>query len=303
VYQFELTVTDNSGAIAKDIVQITVNPIPNTPPVANAGADQVITLPTNDVLVSGNGVDTDGMIVSYQWTKISGPESYSIGNTGSAQTYLHNLVQGVYQFELTVTDNLGAIGRDTIMITVNAANNLPPVANAGNNQNITLPTNSIVLVGSATDADGSVTTYSWTGISGPSQFVIASPAQALSVVNGLVEGTYKFELKVTDNNGAIGRDTVTVVVNPAVATVSTATLYPNPASSVINIQISAVTHRNQTSIKIYEMSGVLVYKEEYLRTQPVEVRTIDVSKLPTGTYMVIVGADINNDIALKFIKQ
>jgi poly(3-hydroxybutyrate) depolymerase len=303
VYQFELTVTDNSGAIAKDILQITVNPIPNTPPVANAGADQVITLPINDALVSGNGIDVDGTIVSYQWTKISGPEAYAIGNTGSAQTYLHNLVQGVYQFELTVTDNLGAVGRDTITITVNAANNLSPVANAGNNQSITLPTNSVVLSGSGTDADGTVIAYSWTKISGPSQFVIASAAQAQTVVNSLVEGTYQFELKVTDNHGVVGRDTVTIVVNPAVATVSTASLYPNPASSIINIQISAVTHRNQTTIKIYEMSGVLVYKEEYLRTQPVELRTIDVTKLPPGTYMVIVGADINNEIALKFIKQ
>ena len=42
VYAFELTGADNSGAIAKDTVQIIVNaaaPPPNQSPVTNAGAD------------------------------------------------------------------------------------------------------------------------------------------------------------------------------------------------------------------------------------------------------------------------
>ena len=37
-----------------------------------------------------------------------------------------NLVQGIYQFELKVTDNNGATGLDTVQITVNAAGNLLP---------------------------------------------------------------------------------------------------------------------------------------------------------------------------------
>ena len=77
-------------------------------------------------------------IVSYQWTKIAGP-ACTIVSPSQAQTAVNNMVQGVYQFQLTVTDNLGATGRDTVVVTVNAAANQPPVANAGPDQNITLP--------------------------------------------------------------------------------------------------------------------------------------------------------------------
>ncbi len=118
IYQFQLTVTDNQGATGTDTVTVTVNPA-NIAPTANAGPDQIITLPTNTVTLFGSGNDPDGNIASYQWTKISGPSQYNIASSTQAQTVINNLVQGVYQFQLTVTDNLGATGKDTVKVTVN----------------------------------------------------------------------------------------------------------------------------------------------------------------------------------------
>ena len=216
VYQFELTVTDDKGAVGKDTVQITVNAAANISPTANAGGDQTITLPTNTVSLSGNGTDPDGTISSYSWTKISGPSAFSIKNaSSSASSNVSGLVEGVYLFELTVTDDKGAVGKDTVQITVNAAANIPPTANAGGDKTITLPTNSVSLSGNGTDADGTISSYSWTKISGPSAFSIKNASSPTSEVAGLVEGVYLFELTVTDNNGAPGNDTVKVTVNPA----------------------------------------------------------------------------------------
>src|SRR5690606_42036126 len=62
----------------RSIVKITVNPAPNIPPTANAGANKTITLPENSVVLSGSGTDVDGTISSYKWTKKSGPTSYNI---------------------------------------------------------------------------------------------------------------------------------------------------------------------------------------------------------------------------------
>ena len=76
------------------------------------------------------------------------------------------MAQGAYKFELKVTDNNGVTGVDTVQVTVNAAVNIPPVANAGSDQTITLPTNTALLNGSAADADGTVVSYLWTKISG-----------------------------------------------------------------------------------------------------------------------------------------
>ena len=156
IYKFELKVTDNNGATGKDTIQVTVNAAANIPPVANAGPDQTITLPTNTILLNGNGADADGTVVSYAWTKISGPSLGNITNTTSANTSVTGLVQGIYQFELKVTDNNGATAKDTIQVIVNAAANIPPVANAGSDQLITLPTNTILLNGSGADPDGTL---------------------------------------------------------------------------------------------------------------------------------------------------
>src|SRR5690606_19065351 len=107
-------VTDNKGATASSTVKVTVNPAANIPPTANAGTDKSITLPTNNVTLSGIGTDEDGTITSYKWTKISGPASYNIVNSNAAETEIKNLVQGVYEFELTVTDNKGASANSTV---------------------------------------------------------------------------------------------------------------------------------------------------------------------------------------------
>jgi hypothetical protein len=215
VYQFELKVTDNQGATGKSTTQITVNSPANSYPTANSGTDQTITLPTNSVTLSGTGKDNDGTISSYQWTKISGPSSGSIDNSNSANTTVSNLEEGVYQFELKVTDNDGAAGEDTVQVNVNAASNVAPTANAGTDQTITLPINSVNLSGAGTDSDGSISKYFWTKISGPSTFKIADSSSATTSVSGLIQGSYQFELKVTDNDGSVGKDTVEINVNAA----------------------------------------------------------------------------------------
>lgn len=94
--------------------------------------------------------------------------------------------------------------------------NQPPVANAGVDQSIQLPTNTVTLSGSGTDPDGSIAAYEWVKVSGPAA-TIFSPTSASTTVNNLVEGTYIFQLTVTDNNGATGADQVTIIVTPAAA--------------------------------------------------------------------------------------
>src|SRR5690606_32603349 len=110
----------------------------------------------------------------------------------------------------------GVTGTADVTVVVGSGSpiNQPPVVNAGNDQTITLPQNSLTLTGTATDPDGTVASRQWTRISGPTTGTIVSPNNLTTVVNGLVQGVYAFRLAATDNQGAVASDTVTVTVLP-----------------------------------------------------------------------------------------
>ena len=52
--------------------------------------------------------------------------------------------------------------------------NQAPTANAGNNITLTLPTNSTTLTGSGSDADGTIASYAWSRVSGPTTFTLGT---------------------------------------------------------------------------------------------------------------------------------
>ncbi|MEJ7738207.1 MAG: malectin domain-containing carbohydrate-binding protein [Chitinophagaceae bacterium] len=217
-YVFSLVVTDNQGAVsAPDQVSVTVNPAANQPPVANAGPDKIVTLPVNSTQLNGSGTDADGTVSSYTWSQSSGPNTATFTSKTVAAPTVSGMIAGTYVFSLVVTDNQGAVSApDQVSVTVNPAANQPPVANAGPDKIVTLPVNSTQLNGSGTDADGSVSSYTWSQSSGPNTATFTSKTVAAPTVSGLVAGTYVFSLVVTDNQGAASvPDQVSVTVNPA----------------------------------------------------------------------------------------
>ncbi|UII19713.1 PKD domain-containing protein [Fulvivirga ligni] len=216
IYTFRLTVTDDEGESDYDDVQVTVISV-NANPTANAGINVTITLPTSTATLSGSGSDSDGSIVSYSWHRITGPTTFNITNDDTPTPTLTNLVEGTYNFRLTVTDDDNATGIDDVLIIVLPAPvNNPPVANAGPDKWITLPTNSTSFSGSATDSDGSITTYQWQKTAGPASFTLSGENTSTLTVSNLTEGTYTFRLTVTDNDGDQGTDLVSVTVNPTI---------------------------------------------------------------------------------------
>lgn len=88
-------------------------------PVANAGTNQTITLPTNSVTLDGTG--STGTYSSEAWTQVSGPNSASFGTPTAITTTATGLIAGVYVFQLSL--NSGA-STSTTQVTVNPA--IPP---------------------------------------------------------------------------------------------------------------------------------------------------------------------------------
>ena len=261
----------------------------NKPPIAVAGPDQVITLPIDSVLLDGrSSSDPDGNISNYLWTKISGPVSSNIIKPSDSITKVKYLVAGSYFFELKVTDNVGLSAKDTMRIIVDSVltTNHPPIANAGADQIITLPTNAVNLDGSAsTDPENNITSYAWTKISGPSSFNIASVSTVQTQVTNLVQGTYQFELKVTDNGRLSARDTMQVFVNattnhPPIANAGNDTTIILPAN-IINLDGSRSTdpENNIVSYIWSKISG----PPSFSMANPNTVQT-QVTSLAAGIY-------------------
>jgi len=212
----------------------------NKPPIAYAGKDTVIILPVDPVMLDGSiSTDPDGIIKIFHWEKISGPVAFNIQDASAAATLVKNIISGSYEFELRVTDNAGLWAKDTIKITVDSAltTNHPPTANAGKDTVIILPVNTITLDGRAsTDPENNIAGYVWTKIEGPSSFNIGNANAVQTTASNLVEGSYQFDLKVTDAGRLFSKDTIKIVVN----TVTLALSCPPSNSPVINAQLVPV---------------------------------------------------------------
>ncbi len=185
----------------------------NTPPVANAGPNQILTSPATATVLRGSATDSDGQIASYFWSQYAGAPTV-ISNPTSAMATVSGLKEGAYYFRLTVTDNDGAVHYDNMLVRVEAGTvtvpNEAPSVFAGENQTIILPVNTTTLPGTASD-NGRIVQYSWTQYGG-SPAILTNANTATATVSGLKAGGYYFRLTVTDDSGESSSDAMLVKV-------------------------------------------------------------------------------------------
>uniref|UniRef100_A0A8B9UG30 KIAA0319 like n=1 Tax=Anas zonorhyncha TaxID=75864 RepID=A0A8B9UG30_9AVES len=218
LYEFKVVV-DGENAHGEGYVNVTVNPKPrvNRPPVAIVSPQfQEISLPTISTVIDGSQSTDDDKIVSYHWEELKGPLREEKVSSDTAILTLTNLVPGNYTFSLTVVDSDGASNSTTANLTVNKAVDYPPVANAGPNQVITLPQNSITLYGNQSTDDHSIVSYEWLLSPNSKGKVmemqgVRTPVLQLSAMQ---EGDYTYQLIVTDSAGHQSTAEVTVIVQP-----------------------------------------------------------------------------------------
>jgi hypothetical protein len=304
-YVFELTVTDNQNATAKARVKVTVNGLDNLQPVADAGSDITITLPTNSVQVNGSASnDPDGTITAYKWVKISGPAA-TIAQPNSAISTISGLVAGVYVFELTVTDNKNAVASARVTVTVKEmpSTNEPPMADAGFDRTVDASEGYITLDGSGShDPDGTIVKYVWQQISGTPNLPITSPNKATTFVTGIVAGVYQFKLTVTDNKGSSTSSTVTITVTAVVDhSPFKVALFPNPATDNIRLTVNR-TFTEYVTVFIFNMHGSL--QQTYTFGPGVQIQQqIDISTLAQGIYLLQITNGKNIKEVIKFVKS
>jgi PKD repeat protein len=203
-YTVTLTVTDAAGNTATDTITVTTQDV--TPP----NADATSTLqPTEDTTVEFDATNsTDNVAIdSYEWTFGDGTSA-----TGATATHAYP-DSGRYTVTVTVTDTAGNVGRDTLIIQVQENSTL--IADAGANRRVDEDV-SLVLQGTQSRSDEGIDTYEWelgdgTTATGPNiEHVYEQP------------GTYTVELTVTDQEGNVDTDMITVTVGDTTAPIADA---------------------------------------------------------------------------------
>jgi RHS repeat-associated protein len=204
----------NDGFLTSTPATVTISTV-NTPPIANPGPNQTVNEGATVQLSGAASKDPDGESLMYKWAILAQPAGGTATLSSATivnPTFLANR-PGIYVVQLIVNDGTYDSQPATVTITANAVNQ-PPVVNAGPNQTITLPVNSVTLAGSATDdglPNGTLAT-SWRVVSGPGTVTFNSPQTAMTDATFSSAGVYVLELTATDSQLSTSAQT-TITIN------------------------------------------------------------------------------------------
>ncbi|MBK7764288.1 MAG: hypothetical protein IPI46_13245 [Bacteroidetes bacterium] len=184
---YTVTVTGTNGCTSTDVVLVNVN---TTPPTVDAGFDKNLNCTTTSSSIGTTSIPG----YSYSWSPATG-----LSATNIAQPIASPLSTTTYT--VTVTGTNGCTATDVVVVNVNT---VPPVSNAGPDQNLNCSITAAIIGNPAIAGN----TYSWSPATGLNSTSLAQPIASPT-------STETYTLTVTGANGCTSTSTVTVFVNTA----------------------------------------------------------------------------------------
>ncbi len=199
VYEITLTVEDAFGLTDTDVLTVTVQP-----DTVDAVAGDDVEIEEGETVsfdASGSFADPEATTVTYTWTC----ECFDSDLTGETADYTFETA-GEYTVTLTV-DVDGVTDTDDLVVTVTEYNDAP-VADAGDNFNVTVNT-PVTFDGSGSSdvQDGAPVSYSWASEGFEGVLTSVNPMATFTTV-----GTFEVTLTVEDSAGEQDSDVITVNV-------------------------------------------------------------------------------------------
>ncbi|MGH9893469.1 MAG: PKD domain-containing protein, partial [bacterium] len=212
-YIAQLIVNDGKAGSAPDTTTVTTE---NSPPVADAGPDQTVSLGATVQLEGSGSTDADGDLLTYAWSLITTPTSSGAQLSDPAApnpTFVADK-PGTYIAQLIVNDGTVGSTPDTVVITTE---NSRPVADAGQDQKVTVGDTVQLDGGGSADVDGDPLSFSWsfTNRPGGSSAGLSDPNAVNPTFVADVAGTHIVQLIVDD--GQLGSDPDTAMITVEVS--------------------------------------------------------------------------------------
>lgn len=229
----------------------------NSNPVVNIGPD------TSDCMSITLSSNMNGMLM---WSDNSMGNSIVVTTSGS--------------YWLSATDSTGCYGIDTVNVTIFG---LPTVTASASSTSVCDLDADVLLTGSP--AGGAFTGTSVTG----NNF---DPS--------IGSGAYPIQYTYTDSNGCSGNSIITIAVSPCVGIQETNssvfTMFPNPATGVINLNLNA----DGSTVEVFDVLGNKISGQKYNNAGSVQ---IDLSNQAQGVYFVQVTAGTNKMVQKVIIQK
>ena len=180
----------------------------NDSPTVSVGEDlRFINLPQDSIVIQGSFESSEVAAYAYQWELRSEPRAKLIPN--GATLTITNLQNAAYFLTFKAFDEQGVAYQEFFTVGVNA----PPQADAGEDRTVTLPVDTVVLRGTATDVSpfGRLRGFQWEKVSGPPATLTQANTANL-LVSDLEAGEYVFRFTATDERQATGSDEIVLTV-------------------------------------------------------------------------------------------
>ena len=207
---------DNNTLVIDDLPDITLEAI--------AGPDQNVNEGEEVVLEGSSEASDENLSLSYSWDQIGGIAVELSGADSQVASFSTSVdADANLSFRLLVRSDSGLETTDELVVSVNNA----PTAVIEGTSNVIEGVGAILDGWQSTDSDGgSVVSYAWRQLVGNSATLFYEDQATVSFNAPSVSGdaNLSFELAVTDDDGAVGRATVTVEViddpaNPGITAV------------------------------------------------------------------------------------
>lgn len=189
---------------------------------ASAGNDIKVVLPATSTILNGSASreSASGTLI-YRWKQMFGPNVVQISDSTISNTVVSGLIEGMYNFRLTVKNTEGYTSTDDVLVMVTSTLNVAPTVSLTSPADNTtyVEGKPVTLSATAEDFDGTITKVEFFEGNNLISTVSAAPYTASWTP---VAGNYTVNAKATDNGGAVSTSTSShITISPLMSCTTT----------------------------------------------------------------------------------